>query len=532
MSNVVARGIEQAQEAPPAADAEPLEHTAAGETAAAEEPAKPPAPPGTTPLGFDPRTLEDQALYLVLLDRFHDADQEAFAARDPADPLAYHGGDLRGLYEKLPYLADLGVTAIWLTPLPPQVPKPVGPEGKRHFAFHGYWPERHTHIEHHFGDEEDLRAVVERAHELGLRVVLDVVTNHFGYGAKGAYNPAWVRSNELGTCPDDGNERTQCLFGLPDLKTEKESVRKLVVRWTSGWFTRFGIDGLRFDAAKHVDPELLWEIHDRGERAVRERALPAESDTSFFTIAEHWGAAPGDENVRAYVDSGAADTLFDFSFSGLVEGFLTGRMRAEALAHHLEQWHAAEGPPLVHSLDTHDTSTFVHRLGDDSERYPLAAFLQMSVRGIPLVTWGDELARGGGEWPLNRADMPWSKLESTEGKRLHGLWRELLRLRRSAPSLRSRDYVTTLAVTDDESATLAFRRGEDLLVVVHRGAAAERTLTGLPRDVDVKVCLAEGAWGRRRWTVDAKGELSISLPQDAAAVLTLASESCRAASSS
>lgn len=499
--------------------------------ATSTEPRAPPAAPEPTPpspveasppapLGFS--SLEDQSLYLVLLDRFHDGDQAAFPGRDPADPLAFHGGDLAGLLEKLPYLADLGVTALWITPVHRQVAEPVGPEGERHWPLHGYWPEDHTTLDPRFGSEQDLRAVVEKAHALGLRVVLDVVTNHFGYGAASARDDALVRSNERGTCPDDGGERTQCLFGLPDLRSEDPRVRALVVDWTTSWVERFGVDGFRLDAAKHVPPELLWEVHDRAERLTRARGAPG-----FLALAEHWGATPGDDVVRAYTESGAADTLFDFSFAGLVEGFLTGRLRAEALAHHLEQWHAADGPPLVHSLDTHDTSTLVHRLGDDARhRYPLAAFLQMSVRGVPLVTWGDELARGGGEWPDNRGDMPWAKLDDDGGRALHGTWRALLHLRRRSPSLHSRAYAGVLAKTDDESGTIAFRRGDDRLVIVHRGPARARALEGLPPGALLERCVSHGAWSQSPLQVDDEGRLSLEVPSDGAAVLSLHTGGC------
>lgn len=475
---------------------------------------------GRPPLGFD--GLEEHSLYLVMVDRFHDGDGAAFPGRDPADPLAFHGGDLKGLLEKLPYLSDLGVTALWLTPVHLQVSEPVGPAGQRHWPLHGYWPEDHVQLDPRFGTDEDLRAITERAHELGLRVVLDVVVNHFGYGAKAAQLRALVRSQQLGTCPGgDATEWTACLFGLPDLKTEDRDVRSRVAAWTITWVERFRLDGFRIDAAKHVEPELLWEVHDGAERLTR-----ARGGRGFLTLAEHWGAAPGDDVVGAYVESGAADTLFDFSFSGLVEGFLTGRMRAEALAHHLERWHAAEGPPLVHFLDTHDTATLHHRLGAARQRYPLAAVLQMTVRGIPLVTWGDEVARGGGEWPRNRSSMPWERLNDRDGRRLHATWRQLLHSRRALPSLRSREYRTALAVTGEDAATLAFQRGEDTLVVVHRGAAATRTVASLPPGASVDVCAGVGFSPKNGLVVDDQGALELRLPADSAVILSLVSGRC------
>lgn len=423
-------------------------------------------------LGFE--DLGEHAVYLVLVDRFRDGDGRDFEGRDPSSPLAFHGGDLEGVRGALPYLADLGVTALWLTPVHEQVAAPVaGPAGLPHWPFHGYWPERHDAVDPRFGDEEALHRLLDDAHGRGLRVILDVVTNHYGYGAAGASDVERVRATETGTCDDEGSERTRCLFGLPDLRTELPGVRRDVVARTSWWAERFALDGLRFDAAKHVELDLLAAVHARAEKALLRRG----GAEGFLTVAEHWGAGPGSDEARAYLERGAADTLFDFSFAGLVEGFLTGRLRAEALAHHLEAWHRAEGPPLVHWLSTHDTSPLAHRLEQAAARYPLAPFLQMSVRGLPLVTWGEELGRSGGDWPDNRAFMPWERLREPEGRALHDLWRSLLAARRASPALRSRAFRTLYARTDDDGATVVVLRGDErgaqAVVALRRGGATE-----------------------------------------------------------
>jgi pullulanase len=322
--------------------------------------------------------------------------------------------------------------------------------------------------------------------------MLDVVTNLFGYGAAGASDSSRVRSTLTGTCPDEGDETTRCLFGLPDLRTELAFVADEVVERTAYWAERFPIDGFRFDAAKHVQPALLARIHARAEEALSSRW----GARGFLTVAEHWGAAAGSDEARGYQEAGAADTIFDFSFPGLVEGFLAGRLRAEALAHHLEAWHEADGPPAVHWLSTHDTPPLSHRLGEHEGRLPLAAFLQLSVRGLPLVTWGEELGRGGGPWPHNRSSMPWERLVEPGGERLHALWRALLAARRELPALRGRALRVLHAKTDDEGATLVFLRGPDeqgrgVQVALRRGRAttipleaplASRALVSWPPD--------------------------------------------------
>lgn len=467
-------------------------------------------------VAHEPAELADEVMYLVMVDRFDDGDGRAFEGLDRSSPLAFHGGDLRGLLRRLVYLHDLGVTTLWLTPLHLQVATPVAHEGRPHWPLHGYWPEDHEQLDPRFGDEEDLRAVLDEAHRLGLRVILDVVPNHYGYGARAASDPARVRSPHTGTCPPSEDERKVCLFGLPDLKTERPEVSGPLADTLSSWACRFPLDGFRFDAAKHVELELLAAIRRKATNCAQARGA-----SRFLTVAEHWGSAPGDEVSDTYLRAGAADTLFDFEFSGLVEGFLSGRLRAEALAHHLEQREHQPGPPGVHFLSTHDTAPLTHRLRDAPARYRLAPFLQMTTFGVPLVTWGEELGRNGGDWPDNRRSMPWETLDTTEATKLRKLWTSLITLRRGEPALRARGLEVIHASTSVSGATVVYRRGQRWLVVVHRGEPSELVLRGIRPLANVSSCVDAGEWSAATWRADEGGVLSLSLPADAAAVLSI-----------
>lgn len=444
------------------------------------EPQPTPAPPegaraqGEAPFQMGP--VQDQVFYFVMLDRFYDGDPGNNRDVQPGQKGAWQGGDLKGLMQKLDYLQQLGVTALWITPIVDQVDAPVHGAGFPDWAYHGYWADDFQSLEARLGTEAELRELLQQAHARGMAVILDVVINHAGYGSRWETDASMTRS----PCPaqEEATELTACLFGLPDFRTEDPQVRERVLGWTLDWARRFPLDGFRLDTLKHVEPEAFAAL---GRRA-RALALREHGKQRFLMLGEWWGAAQNDDTSARLMEQGVVDTLFDFSFHGLAEGFVSGRMRAEAAAHHLERRHQAPGPPLVHFLDSHDVPTFFSRLdAQQQQRYPMAAVLQMTIYGAPVVTWGDELGRAGGEWPLNRQFMPWEALETPQGQRLFALWSALIKLRRQAPALRGAQFHKVAARSDEQGALLAYWRGprelapgqEAYLVVLARGAAQE-----------------------------------------------------------
>lgn len=443
----------------------------------APKPLETPATPKTQAV-----PLEDQILYFAMIDRFHDGDKNNLPDVNREDKGAWQGGDLPGLLEKLDHLQSLGITTLWISPLADQVNTPVTGAGFPDWGYHGYWAEDFTRIDPHLGTEEDLQKLLHEAHKRQIRVILDVVINHAGYNAPIAHNHTMTRpcnpNNPNNPSHETSNDLNRCLFGLPDFRTEDPAVRAQLLQWTLSWVERFPFDGFRLDTFKHVEPEAFAELHQRAEQIARERhKLP-----DFLVLGERWGTLPGDPDLQPLLQMGSADTFFDFGFHGLAEGFLTGRMRAEAFAHHLETRHRADGPPLVHFLDTHDVDTFAHRLGEHGDdAYVAAAALLMTTRGVPLLTWGNEVAKLGGPWPHNRQFMPWEALQSPRGKAIQKRWKDLIMLRRSAPALRGRAFGQIASHTNPNTgdAALIYRRGkalenlapgeESFLIVLSRG---------------------------------------------------------------
>ena len=161
------------------------------------------------PVAVEPqRDWDDAIIYFVIPDRFSDGDSGNNSKVDLKNPGGWHGGDFVGLEAQLDEITSLGATAIWITPVQLQIPKPsivpgvpeLGIGFFEHHGFHGYWIEDFNTIEPHLGDEAALKSLVDAAHARGLKVLLDVVYNHSGYGSKFETDPefqGWVRTRPM-----------------------------------------------------------------------------------------------------------------------------------------------------------------------------------------------------------------------------------------------------------------------------------------------------------------------------------------------
>jgi glycosidase len=141
------------------------------------------------------------------------------------------------------------------------IPGYVTGAGFPDWAYHGYWADDFTRLDPRFGTEDDLAALVRECHRRGMKVLLDVVYNHAGYGSRYLTDPrtrGWLRSSEAGTCGED--DLTQCVAGLPDFETERPEVAAWLLDAQLRWAERFRLDGFRLDTVKHVG-HPFWQEH-------------------------------------------------------------------------------------------------------------------------------------------------------------------------------------------------------------------------------------------------------------------------------
>jgi alpha-amylase len=449
----------------------------------------------------------DEILYFVLVDRFADGDPGNNARVQRHNPGGYHGGDLKGLTAQLDELADLGITALWINPvqkqmargLHAQAPGKLGIPEFNHWGFHGYWIDDFGAMEPQFGSRQDLKNLVDAAHQRGIKVLLDVVYNHSAYDSP--YKQRTTASGELWTRLGEGNcdvDPVKCAVGgLPDFRTELPEVRSYLLDSNIELGKFAGVDGFRLDTYKHIESDF-WREHRQRTRA--------EINPDFFLLAEYWGgsAASLDEFfARDEIDAG-----FDFTFKGSCEGFVLNRGRAIAFGSYLGKRHKVRPNHLLaHYLSSHDEPMSLANLDGDKDRFRLCVAVQMTSLGLPVIYYGEEVARGGSEWPLNRNDMPWGERDIRPGKgvardeALRDYYKQLIHLRKTHPALTRGDF---RLLTGPQDPALAYVRhdpnsGDSVLVIVNRDEKMLTVNYGVP-----------STWGSNR-IVDTHNNQAVAL---------------------
>jgi glycosidase len=400
----------------------------------------------------------DEVIYFVMIDRFADGDSGNNGNVDLANPLAFQGGDLKGLTAQLNEIASLGATAIWITPVNGQVDHPIdAPEGT-FYPHHGYWADDFSAVDQRFGSIDDLKALVDAAHEKDLKVILDVVFNHAGFDAKLVTDhPDWFRIGE--DC--GGDELTTCLSGLPDLREDVPEARNYVIDAQIALAKQSGVDGFRLDTVKHLPHEVWTEIRARTR---------AELSEDFFLLGEVWDADK--ISAEPYFEGDEMDALFDFSFRDRVLKFLTNVESPERLGKYFTNRHkVAEGHVMAPFLSNHDMPMLLAMLRGDTQKLKIALTLLLTAEGPPVIAWGEEVGRQGGPWPDNREVMPWGERDVLPGQGkprdedLRAMVKELLDIRADFPELRSAETDVIWSTKD----ALVFARGVELVIAVNRG---------------------------------------------------------------
>ncbi|GLY20386.1 pullulanase-type alpha-1,6-glucosidase [Micromonospora sp. NBRC 101691] len=336
-----------------------------------------------------------EQFYFVLPDRFANGDprndrggltgDRLSTGLDPTDKGFYHGGDLKGLIDKLDYVQGLGTTAIWLAPIFKN--RPVQGTGDDVSAgYHGYWITDFTQVDPHFGTNEELKRLVQLAHRRGIKVYLDVIVNHtadviryaedkYAYVDKktspytdaqgrafedrnyadgsrdfpkvtadaGPYTPtfaseadrtvkvpAWLNDATMYHNRGDStfageNSEYGDFFGLDDLWTERPEVVRGLTKVYGDWIASTGVDGFRLDTVKHVNLDF-WPQFARGV----ERAAEKAGKKDFFMFGEVYSADP--EITSTYVRQGGLPATLDFAFQAAATGYTAGNGSAKALA--------------------------------------------------------------------------------------------------------------------------------------------------------------------------------------------------------
>jgi glycosidase len=395
--------------------------------------------------GGEADVARTDAIYFVMVDRFANGDPANDGAIDPSDPNAWHGGDIAGIRARLDAIADLGVGAVWLSP----IARTRAETFHGHGAFHGYWVTDHREIDPRFGTMEELRALRDELERRGMKLYLDVVLNHFGYDAPFvAEHPDWF--HRRGSI-ENWNDPDELVFGdvhgLPDLAEEREDVYAYLRDASFSWIDRAAPAGFRLDAVKHMSDEF-WARYNADVRR--------HAGDDFVLLGEMFDGNPA--AIAALFERSRFSHLFDFPLHfAAIDTFCRGAPMGRLASILFEDRGYADPSRLVTLADNHDLPR-VASVCTPAQRDLLLSFL-LTARGVPSITWGTEAELRGEDEPENRADMRF------EDGPVRALIRDRLSLRAREPALRS--AASVLYEVGDRSMLIG--RGDDVLVALNLG---------------------------------------------------------------
>jgi glycosidase len=462
-------------------------------------------------------TWADGVLYQVMIDRFRG---DAGAVLDPpATPGSRAGGTLDGVRAELEAgtFEALGVSALWLSPVyeNPVDAREGRDDDRLYEGYHGYWPLHSRVVEPRIGGAEALHDLVATAHARGIRVILDLVPNHFyeanprvaehrGDGWFHAHDPPCVCGAP--TCPWSMFIQT-CWFTdyLPDLRFENADVMDTAIDDARWWQDTFDIDGVRIDAV----PMMPRAVTRRLVHALRKGSGTADT---AFTLGEIFtgGGESGTADIRFYMGPDGLDSAFDFPLMwALRDAIAHERAGFSALEDVLQGTDVAlagSGAVMARMIGNHDVTRFASEIAGDAgsdpwdaappqpgaeavyQRQALALGLVLTLPGLPVIYYGDEVGLAGAADPDNRRVMPdLAGLPAAQAELLHTV-RRIATARRCLPALRTGTRVPLVAGDD----TWAFARdgsdGRAAIVVASR--AEGEVAIALPAIATV----APGAW--------------------------------------
>jgi len=486
---------------------------------------------------------DNPIIYFVMTDRFVNGDpsndhsygrQREAEAKD--DVATFHGGDLRGLTEKLNagWFDKLGVNALWITAPYEQIHGWVvgGDKEFKHYAYHGYYALDYTLLDQNMGTPDDLRALVAAAHARGIRILFDVVMNHPGYldittarqlgikvlwpGAENAtlvdyhqlidYNNftfgdwwggAWVRAGLPGY-PDGGrDDLTSQLAYLPDFRTESKTavtlprflkqkagtravdlpnttVRGYLIAWLTDWVRQYGIDGFRCDTVKHVEPEAWTELKRAASAALVE--WKAQHARQTIDDAAFWmvGEFWGHGPARGPLHDAGFDAMINFEFQHKVADIVAGKLALDALFAEYAALQHGKPAQMLNYVSSHDTELF------DRAHLIEAGNALLLAPGGAQIYYGDEVARPPGIAPktdaqqATRSDMPWDRVD--EAVLAH--WRALGSFRARHVAI-ARGVHARLATAPYTFNRIDDERGDRVVVAIDVAAGATIPLGGV-----------------------------------------------------
>ncbi|MBE7683324.1 alpha-glycosidase [Paenibacillus sp. P13VS] len=427
-----------------------------------------------------PEWVKDAVFYQIFPERFANGNPELNPENvepwggEPT-PSNFFGGDLQGVMDHLDYLSELGINAIYFTPIFEATTN------------HKYDTEDYLRVDRHFGDADTVKRLVKLCHERGIRVLLDAVFNHSGKtfapfvdvqenGEKSKYKD-WFHAHEFPLDVKDGIP-TYETFGfephMPKLNTENPEVKDYLLKVAEYWIKEVGMDGWRLDVADEVD-DAFWRDFRRVVKAANPEA---------YILGEIWNES------SAWLQGDQFDAAMNYPFTDAVNGFFVkNKMNAETFANsigrQLSRYPLQASEVAFNLLDSHDTPRLLTLCEGDQRKMKLAALFQFTYLGTPCIYYGDEIGLDGDQDPGCRKCMEWD--EAKQDRELFTFYQQLIALRHAHPALRAEGHVRFLQArpegsqlvlerqSEDQRILVLFNRSEETAIIEFEGGAGEWT---------------------------------------------------------
>ena len=357
---------------------------------------------------FEPvEWMKDAVFYQIFPERFRRGDfskDDSYINQNWGDlPRAdsFAGGDLKGIIEKLDHIKSLGANALYLTPI---FKSPTN---------HKYDIMDYFEIDPQFGDKKDFKSLVEKSHEMGIRIVLDAVFNHMSHK-----NPIFVDVRKKGKASQyydwffiEGDEvdiekinyeTFAHVYNMPKLNSSNKNVQDYLIKIGKYWIEEFDIDGWRLDVSDEVSHDF-WKRFRKEIKASKKDAV---------IIGENW------HNAESFLRGDEFDSVMNYAFTNTALDYFKGKISAQKASDDLNMVmmrnRDAANRMMLNFLDTHDTPRFITEIEGSRDKFLAALAMSTIYMGANSIYYGTETLLEGGKDPDCRRAFPWDKLDENK----------------------------------------------------------------------------------------------------------------------